>query len=609
MSTRTESEDIRAKIFGPTLDESGRIRACSASQVKTHKLCPRKWWYQKVKKVPKGPKGKGAQESTESHDRMEIYLKTGGDVRNGVERFGEPMLAEWLDRMPWKPGGDMMVEEPLLDPMLRTPAGVQVTGFFDGALPPRWLAELLELPVVLDHKFLKDVDKWAAKKEELETDEPQATMYMAWILTKYPDAPAVRFRHHNHQKKGPRKNSPVEVKQTRAQVFERMAKLGRYIDTDMQATAQCKTETEARAVHSACGAFGGCEYLKMCPDAPHNRFMRALAGHGDLPDALRVPSRTREPAAQTGYDFMGLMDDLDLGDAPPPPSGAANPPPKAASSAPAAAAASTAKTPLKALEAQACVKGGVYMLPGGAPGKCKGTMDDKVLFVDKDKQVVELELDDLVRDLTTDPVATELFKRKLGIVDVVEPGAAKVEPKPAPKGEVPGGNPPPPSAKAGVIPADAPGDTNAEEKKPPTPAASTEVKVTVAEAVASADPKPEAAPTPAGKKTRGPNKPKGDATGFILIVDAASSAGESLEEYVATLAQNLRKEYSLADLRLAPKDSPAAFMGWRGLLAIEARKNLPAAGTVLVGSSGDLADPVIEALAPVAAIYIKGSRR
>ncbi len=606
MSTKTESEETRAKIFGPTLAHwpDGRLVSVSASQVKTFKLCPRKWWYDKVAKLPRGPKGKGATESTESHDRMEIYLKTGGDCRNGYERHGDEMIAPYAWSFPWK-GGPMKVEEAINEPYLFTPEGVRFSGFYDAYVPGRTGPQGDgRRPVIIDHKFLasfvgRNGEPYAATEEDLKKDEPQATIYMAYVMTREPNAPLIEFRHHNHQKKGARKNLPVSVSVTREDVFRRFADLGKFIDTTMQPTAAIRTATEVPVpanLPTPCKAFGGCEYRHVCPDSPTNRFHNALLGLTDLPTD---GSKNSDPVTNQGFDFMSLLDDIDSNTAPAPPSGAPAAPPK-----------------FKTIEAQAAVKGGLYITGTGLVGKCKGTLDGKVIFAMFDKTIQEMDPDDMVKDVSADPVASATFNgspaaKGLTIIDTDAPTQSATKPPAA--GATSGTAPavyvdttPAIDTKAGVIPPDAP---LAEAKKPAAPV---EVAVTVAVAeVVKPMPAPAAEEPQKGKGGRpagAKNKPKGpEAAGLILVVNAASSAGESLAPYIAGIAQGICDRLKLADLRLAPKDSDAAFLGWRGLLAIEAKKSPPAPGIYTV-QSGDLADPIIEALESQCTAVIRGGR-
>lgn len=610
MSTKTESEETRAKIFGPTLAHwpDGRLVSVSASQVKTFKLCRRKWWYDKVAKLPRGPKGKGATESTESHDRMEIYLKTGGDGRNGYERHGDEMIAPYAWSFPWK-GGPMLVEEPINEPYLFTPAGVRFSGFYDAYVPGRPMGAARR-PVIIDHKFLssfvgRNGEPYAATAEDLKKDEPQATIYMAYVMTREPCADAVEFRHHNHQKKGARKNLPVSVTVSRDDVFRRMADLGKFIDAEMQPTAAIRTASEVPVpedLPAPCKAFGGCEYRHVCPDSPTNRFHNALLGLADLPESHALGSKESLPATNQGFDFMSLLDDIDSNVAPPPPSGAAPAPSQAPK--------------LATIEACAAVKGGLYITPKGPVGKCKGVLDGKVIFAMGDKTILELDPDDMVKDVSSDTVALAAFTPAQS---ATKPPAAEVTQsatKPPAAGATSAtlstgvayvDTTPAIDPKAGVIPPDAPVET----KKAAPVAAPVEVAVTVAVAdVVKPTPVPTEEPQkgkggrPAGAK----NKPKGpEAAGLILVVNAASSAGESLAPYIAGIAQGLCDRLKLADLRLAPKDSDAAFLGWRGLLAIEAKKSPPPPGIYTV-QSGDLADPIIEALEPLATAVIRGNR-
>lgn len=569
-------EAKKRKIFGHTLHDDGTLRCVSPSQFKNHKRCNRLWYYDKVLKRPRKKKGKGAKLGTECHGRMEKFLKFGVDIRGQLEKFGHEMIEPYLSRAPFN-DGDMLVEAPLLEPQIVTPGGILISGFSDVTLPP----DDVPLVQVLDHKFKKKLAQYADTYEDLDNGDPQAVIYSVWGLLKWPEAVAARFAHHNHQTEGARLNLPVSIADERATVFAKWAKLGKYIDEDMARTALIKEVIDVPAAgdtnSQACKAFGGCDYLAECPSSPHNRYMNALAGGTYLPENIALSRGAAEPPTTQGYDLMGLLDEML--DAPKP----AAAPAATTTTAPVVSAAPKTLTPL---EASTCKPGGVYMIPGGPIGKFEGVMGDRAIFKDKDGGLLACTLSDFVRDLNGDATAEGLFekKRKLLIVDV--DSTPKIDPK------------------AGIVPSDAPADTNP-PKAPIVPAANTTTAPAATETPAPAaaasttaeTPKPE---EPAKKKAGRPagSKNKVASDQVIVLVNNACPAAEDLMPYVQGLCDALAKKANLADVRLAEKGSDLAYGAWKAILAVMAKTNPPPPGLYVIQRT-ELTEPVIEALSTV----------
>lgn len=570
--------DDRKSLFGPTLNDDGTLRCVSASQVKSHQRCKRLWYYDKVLKRPRKPPGRGAKLGTECHERMEKWLKTGVDIRGPLERFGHEMIAPYLHRAPFN-GGDMLVEAPLLEPQIMTPGGIRISGFSDVTLPPA-----PDTVVVLDHKFKKRLAQYADTAEYLAASEPQAVIYTVWALTKWAAGARSTFQHSNHQTEGARLNLPVSITDDRATVFAKWAKLGKYIDEDMAKTALAASIHDVEGAGdtdpSKCRAFGGCDYLHECPSAPHNRFVNALVGGTYLPENAPNSKGVSEPVTNEGYDLMGLLDQMM--DAPP-----------AASAAPAPAATSGKLAPVEARE---CKPGGIYMIPGGPVGKFEGVLGDRAIFKDSKGGLLQCGPDDYCRDLSGDAVSAALFahpglKKLAGVAQAAALPPVDTTPKIDPA--------------AGIVPKDAPPDTN----PPKTTAQSPSASYAPGNPAQSAEaPKGEGSPSgaevtaepkKAGRPPGSKNKPKAEtAGGIIVLVNNACPAAEDLMPYVQGLADALAKKHNVADIRLGGKDSGLDYSGWKAVLAVTAKANPPPPGLYVI-QAGDLADPVIEALSTV----------
>lgn len=276
----------------------GKLANVSATIIQGFRRCPRYWYYAEVSGLPKKARKPGADLGTQCHNRMETWLKTGEDVRGPIERHGHEMIEPFLKWAPFN-GGPMLVEEKFKS--LKTPGGVTVNGSFDALLPPGTARPTYA--TLLDHKFKKDLEKWATPSAELLVDE-QFIVYGAYALSIYPEAEGVYFRHHNHQTNS-RRNKPVECEDTRAGVIAKFQELGKFIDTDM---ARCAQAIDANAVPAkygnACYAFGGCDFERTCPDSPRNRASANIFGLTD--DTLTVKSEVPTQEVST----MGLMDQM-----------------------------------------------------------------------------------------------------------------------------------------------------------------------------------------------------------------------------------------------------------------------------------------------------------
>jgi hypothetical protein len=107
---------------------------------------------------------------------------------------------------------------------------------------------------------------------------------------------------------------------------------------------------------------------------------------------------------------------------------------------------------------------------------------------------------------------------------------------------------------------------------------------------------------------------------LMLFVDCPQVVGlgevQDLEGYVADLVQKLvnaaKKNgtvFIADDLRSAPKDSLYGFGKWQGYLADAVRKNPPKGPCVLhYVNNNPYKEVVVDALAPIAAVYVRGSR-
>lgn len=589
---KEEEKEERPRYWGDKTIVNGKLINCSPSQTKTFSLCAMRWYQEKKMGRAKKPAGKGAKLGGECHKRTEVYLLTGADVRGPIERVGAENLAKYIWAAPFMKGPGV-VEGALINPIIATPGGVLMSGFIDFKIPGAPDRE----PHVLDHKFRKDVAKYAETEEELR-DDPQAVVYGAHTLMEEPQASGVTFTHLNVQTEGTRFAKEVSTRFTRDEVFAKFAAQAKVIDGAMQSVAAMESiDTVPYASTEACRAFGGCDFINVCPKSPAAR-ARAAWLKGSAPEAtsnLRYPTSKYE-----SINPMGLI-------------GAS----VATPAAPAAVATPPAVGP-KVVAASACEMNKVYMV-GGKMGRFAGAVGNRLIFRREDSTLAEIAGTELAEDLTG-TIAEELFtgsggkpagaavteKKRLVAVDVVSPPAvAAVTPPTAPVVA-------PVVVVASIVP---PGEgVSTDPNAAATPAA--------AAASVTATLTPESATAASGEvKAKRGRKPKGqveagaaaegidsdDESGLFLLVDCISSKPTvDLAPYVAALAAEICKREGIPELRLAPKTSDASYSGWKGLLSIEALKN-PPIGLCSIATS-ELTEPVIEALSAVARVVVRGRR-
>jgi hypothetical protein len=609
----------RKDVFGSTLNPDGSLRCVSATQVNTFQLCPLKWHFEKKEKLPRKPMGKGAALGDKCHKQLEHFLKTGEDVRGALVHVGDSMLEPYLYAAPFN-GGLGLVEEALI-PMLKTPAGIAISGFEDFYVPGT-------VPVIIDHKFKKELDKYADTEETLPND-PQQIIYTAHaVLCRDPTAPAAEFRLHHVQTEGPGGRFPraVSLRSTREDVLRRWGAMAKTIDTEMAEVAKIPVAEPGKTPDvpyktESCGAFGGCDFARVCAHSPQNRFIGSLRGNIET-------ANYQTPSPIERINPMGLLGQINA---------------PAAVSAPVTVPVTIgapAATPpvLKEIPVSACVPGGAYMLPGGPVGVFEGVIGSRPIFrLKSGGALAETASDATVRDMNSDPVASapvkapapvqapaapkaEAPKRKLVIEDDGESILAPDEP-------VSQAVQPPPTIAAPIVQAPPVSPSPvvtvavAEAIEPPKPkrgrpskaeVAAREAVVTAPQAAAMAEMPAAPMKAPAivtydpAQTEPAPAAPK-EGEPLMLLINCSCAQARPLEPYIADVCKRVATAGGAPDVRLGHKNSDLGFGGWKALIALEALKS-PPSGLVSIQSS-ELADPIIEALVPKAAMVVRGGVR
>jgi hypothetical protein len=137
----------------------------------------------------------------------------------------------------------------------------------------------------------------------------------------------------------------------------------------------------------------------------------------------------------------------------------------------------------------------------------------------------------------------------------------------------------------------------------PTPPAT--IPVTVA-------PKPPVPTPPVPQAVVAPKPPTLAVPGTLgvqLFVDVMVERGPNLlplDSYFAEHLRSLEAQFGVVDIRIAAKDSPLAFGGWKGALAAKCKAALPPPGRYFVRSSDDISAVVVDAIAPLCAAVYRG---
>ena len=225
----------------------------SASQLKTYKLCPKKWYFEKVEKLPRGEASYGAIFGTVLHTCLER-------IHHGLEPYPD----DWTS--PLKDGdADVIralvglyspvegIEKENIERRITMPVidDIKLLGYID----------LYKEGVVIDHKSTKAL-KWSLSPKDLAKDL-QMLVYAKWALDhEGPELEIVELRHNVFVRSFPVRHKKTVAYATREAIMEKWYQI--------QETALLMKE--ARDADSApcvemgdqCHAYGGCPYARIC---------------------------------------------------------------------------------------------------------------------------------------------------------------------------------------------------------------------------------------------------------------------------------------------------------------------------------------------------------
>ena len=134
----------------------------SASQLKTFRLCPRKWYRESILKE-RSPPTKATERGQKIHSELENYLIHGHHPEDTAARAMLSLL----------PSGGTVPPEQVEVEFLYMPQGwpIPIKGFVDLCLPPY---------EIIDHKSTSNF-KYALEEHKIK-DDPQALLYVAAAL-------------------------------------------------------------------------------------------------------------------------------------------------------------------------------------------------------------------------------------------------------------------------------------------------------------------------------------------------------------------------------------------------------------------------------------------
>jgi len=221
--------------------------AVSPTRIAGFNLCPRKWWYSEIQKLPqKDSPGKAL--GTKCHKELEEYM-LGNRATEELSGVAKSSL-EFLDTL-----GAVYTEYAI---EFKTTKGVTVTGTID-------LVDL-DNHRIIDHKFRKDLKKYGAKEAKLLEDE-QAILYSHWAAENF-NWETVGFVINEHSTVAPYISKQVQVRFSRQELQEKAAKLFDIVDEKMLPFAELSEAKAEGTPTKPCYAFGGCDYNKHCVYSP-----------------------------------------------------------------------------------------------------------------------------------------------------------------------------------------------------------------------------------------------------------------------------------------------------------------------------------------------------
>jgi hypothetical protein len=292
----------------------------SATQVKTFKLCCRKWAWQYIA-GHKSPETAAKALGSKTHEILEAYLK--GDATPAPD-----YTWQWQGAGPIKYPGKIALQ--MINAHLPQPKkgvtegriefsynGIHYTVIIDCHYLDR--TALGTTAVVIDHKTSSDPKKWGMEDKDLEHD-PQALLYALCMLETYPDLGLVNCLWNYGSTKAIASAAyvarcsltPKIIKQRFAEDVEPFAKA--IVELKKLGTDPLKLPFNA----DACGVFGGCEHASRCRLTDKERIGAFIMSETSMVDQLIAEAKkenarpeekapdAKEPAQPKPSEYDGI---------------------------------------------------------------------------------------------------------------------------------------------------------------------------------------------------------------------------------------------------------------------------------------------------------------
>ena len=238
----------------------------SATQVKTFKLCPRKWAWQYIA-GHRSPETAAKAIGSKVHEILEAYLK--GDATpapdytwqfegKGPVKYPGKIALQMINAHLPQPGKAIVEGKTDFDYN-----GIRYTAIIDCHSLDR--SAMGQTAVVIDHKTSSDPKKWGMSDKDLEHD-PQALLYAVCMLEKYPDLGLVNCLWNYGSTKAIAAAAYVArcamtPKIARARFAEHVEPFAKLI---LRHKKRGTDPLEMTFNADACGVFGGCEHVGRC---------------------------------------------------------------------------------------------------------------------------------------------------------------------------------------------------------------------------------------------------------------------------------------------------------------------------------------------------------
>lgn len=227
----------------------------SASQIKTFRDCPRKWYLQKVVKLP-SPSTAATELGGQVHAELEAWLRDGKEfsatLAGEIAKSGAHLVP--TDR-------HVEIELSLAERIPISDSPVKVVGFIDALYP-------YEPAMILDHKTSSN-KRYTKTARELAHDV-QLTLYAKAYLDHAPDVDEVTLTHVYYGTRGAPWSKRVDAQVTRDHVETQWAQIRATIE-EMIEVSHAQSAADAPPSYDSCDKYGGCPYAGECFHADKQR--------------------------------------------------------------------------------------------------------------------------------------------------------------------------------------------------------------------------------------------------------------------------------------------------------------------------------------------------